>query len=77
MTHLRQGAFRIVGKILFYGDHTAAVCRQLRDCDGQNARSGTQIKDADWLMYWSEQTGGLIGDRSGRQKLLKALLRLG
>lgn len=45
MTHLRQGAFRIVGKILFYGDHTAAVCRQLRDCDGQNARPGTQIKD--------------------------------
>ncbi|MGO4973452.1 hypothetical protein [Bifidobacterium boum] len=42
-----------------------------------NARSGTQIKDADRLMYWSEQTGGLIGDRSGRQKLLKALLRLG
>ena len=70
MAQLRQGEFRIVGKIriLFYGDHTAAVCRQLRDCDGQNARPGTQIKDADRLMYWSEQTGGLIGDRSGRQK---------
>jgi hypothetical protein len=79
MAHLRQGAFRIGGKIriLFDGDHAAAVCRPLRDCCGQNARTGAQIKDADGLMCWSEQAGGLIGDRSGRQKLLEALLRLG
>ena len=79
MAHLRQCAFRIGGKIriLFDGDHTAAVCRPLRDCCGQNARPGAQIKDADRLMCWSEQAGGLIGDRSGRQKLLEALLRLG
>lgn len=79
MAHLRQGAFRIGGKIriLFDGDHAAAVCRPLRDCCGQNARPVAQIKDADRLMCWSEQAGGLIGDWSGCQKLLKALLRLG
>lgn len=39
-----------------------------RCCDWarmMNTRPGTQIQDADRLMYWSEQTGGLIGDRSG------------
>lgn len=79
MAHLRQCAFRIGGKIriLFDGDHTAAVCRPLRDCRGQNARPGAQIKDPDRLTCLSEQAGSLIGDRSGRQKLLEVLLRLG